>query len=1124
MLIKKIKPNLSFTLLFLSLLLLISPFSARSEQSEAIAVRILENPFHYSSLHWYELQNFQGSPQSFRIDGYDAVRNGRTVYVNVANVVDKNNDGVPDFLYTNILVLSYNQDAGAATLDIFGQLLKNFKFNTNLSDIGSCDKNKTTSCLNDSDCPDTDYCNSKKAKVVRDVKRLADLEEIKTRLNNYKQKNNTYPSINSGSYIIGKTLSTWPSWQKSLGQELGTSLPVDPLNQLGSCPGLDSTTCWDEKSQKFATDLSQSILPSNSHAYAYIGDGKGKIAKYCAQIESNYSNIDVFNCFKDSPANNRPAIGDVSLIGRSMDEFIGYVSVSDVDGDPVKLSVDLANPDSNTWLSRKWQWVAGLNKFSVIPLPGTGQRRLYAVRTGNVSELGYYKIKLTVDDGRGEANSTYSKDFDVRVDPFPMTIEKGSKTTIIGNSDSVAISGTDANKDPLANLHFQSATFNGVPIDETVFTNSGFAIGGMSVTESFKPAQHTGIYSINLYSIDPTISTIKINSNITYNIINHPPVFQRLTATFSNNVTKVCGPDENCSVAIDNGEKATIKIAASDSDNHQINYSLIDNLSGQLTIDPSSGIISGFEKLNFQKLSDQSFNISVKIKDQYCNNSSDTECSNIYSFILLVKKYCSVDLPESMSHIESSKTFTVSNSGEAMDTDLVLNDCSQIGTSSVDVKFIGKPNSEAIVLVSDLSKSMDADITGETAVNRLKSALAADGTGFLDRIYSIVSNWPLENSIKIGLVAYNSRVVDYQPLINLALPGSLINLKNTISNYSTDFQTNTLLALNKAEEILKPITDPNVEKIVILMSDGIPGVDGYTMTDPQVITATCDCGGTYPNCTECCDLLCDYSLPASDPSCETTQVCTPVTQYMSCGRCYNNTCNCMGTYPNCTDDLPYNCGPGEAPWYCGKCYTPVHSAYNNLLKVKRFFSRLFETKLAQATTVQNQCSYKSCYAAFPDISYNNDQYLSCSYKYVYNCDLTPDVNIEAEAIKKLGISLYTIYYNTSNDLVPKQKMCDWSSNNGHNCDNNTNTFSGNDINLMINKVLGRIITKPKDVVIAPSNNVIDNNPTAITSYANGTIIKGLSCGTIKPSVTYSNHGYLEFSNLKLNYCGARLHS
>ena len=41
MLIKKIKPNLSFTLLFLSLLLLISPFSARSEQSEAIAVRIL---------------------------------------------------------------------------------------------------------------------------------------------------------------------------------------------------------------------------------------------------------------------------------------------------------------------------------------------------------------------------------------------------------------------------------------------------------------------------------------------------------------------------------------------------------------------------------------------------------------------------------------------------------------------------------------------------------------------------------------------------------------------------------------------------------------------------------------------------------------------------------------------------------------------------------------------------------------------------------------------------------------------------------------------------------------------------------------------------------------------------
>ncbi|MHB8904453.1 MAG: cadherin repeat domain-containing protein, partial [Patescibacteria group bacterium] len=751
--LKKIKFILFPLLLFIALLCLIPFLNIKAEQAEAIAVRILENPSHYSSLRWYESQNFQGSPQSLIVDGYDAVRNGRTVYVDVANVVDKNNDGVPDFLYTNILVLSYNQDAGAATVDIFGQLLKNFKFNTNLSDSGVCNKNISVSCLNDSDCPTGDYCGSKKAKVIRDVKRWADLGEIKARLDNYKQKYKSYPSIKAGSYVVGKTLSTWPSWQKSLGQELGMSLPIDPLNQLGACPGLDPTTCWDEKNQKFATDLAQAVLPTNSHAYAYIGDGQGKIVKYCAQIESNYSNINTFNCFKDTQTNHSPVIKDVNLVGRSMDEFVGYASVSDPDGDPVKLTVDLVNPDSNTWLSRKWQWGVGLNKFSVMPSPGTGQWRIYAARAGNVGGgSGYYKIKLTIDDGRGETNSIYSKDFDVTVEPFPMTLEKGEKTTVIGNSDSITISGTDANRDALANLHFQNASFNGTAIDQTTLSNNGFIINGMALAESFKPAQRTGVYNVNVYSLDPTIPTMRINSNITYTIINHPPVFQRLTATFSNNTTQICNPNETCSVAIDNSEAAKIKISGSDPDGHPLNYSLVDNLNGQLTIDQNSGIISGFEKLNFQKLSDQNFNISVKIKDQFCNNSSEAECSSVYSFNVSVKKYCSVNVPESMSHIESARTFTINNSGESIDTGLTLSDCSQVGSGSVDIKLVGKPNNKAIVLVSDLSKSMDANVAGIPAIDRLKSALTTNETGFLDRIYTIINGWPVENSIKIGLV------------------------------------------------------------------------------------------------------------------------------------------------------------------------------------------------------------------------------------------------------------------------------------------------------------------------------------------------------------------------------------
>ncbi|MHB8903505.1 MAG: vWA domain-containing protein, partial [Patescibacteria group bacterium] len=386
---------------------------------------------------------------------------------------------------------------------------------------------------------------------------------------------------------------------------------------------------------------------------------------------------------------------------------------------------------------------------------------------------------------------------------------------------------------------------------------------------------------------------------------------------------------------------------------------------------------------------------------------------------------------------------------------------------------------------------------------------------------------PVENSIKIGLVAYNENIVSYQNLINLSLSGSLNSLKTIINNYSTGFQTNTLKALNKEEETLAPINDPSVEKIIILMSDGIPGIDGYTITNPTVITNTCDCGGNYPNCTECCNVLCKYNLPASDPACITPAPCKPIVQYMFCGKCYDYTCSCGGTYPNCSSGNP--CPAGQDTYDCGATCVPIqqppHSAFNNFIKIKRFFSRLLETKIAQAVTAQTQCIYRSCAAAFPNISFDSaSQYLSCSVRYGINCDLTPDVNTEADAIKKLGISLYTIYYNTSNDLTPKQRMCDWSSNNGLNCDNNVNTFAGTDINLMINKVLGRIITKPKDIIIAPANNVIDSDPTAIVSYANGTILKGLPCGAVKPLITFSNNGYLEFSNLKLDYCGARLHS
>ncbi|MBI4812446.1 hypothetical protein HY798_03350, partial [Candidatus Falkowbacteria bacterium] len=58
-----------------------SPAAASSGQADAIAIRVIPNYSHYSPSRWYSQQGFTGSPQSLTVDGYEAVRDGRTVYV-----------------------------------------------------------------------------------------------------------------------------------------------------------------------------------------------------------------------------------------------------------------------------------------------------------------------------------------------------------------------------------------------------------------------------------------------------------------------------------------------------------------------------------------------------------------------------------------------------------------------------------------------------------------------------------------------------------------------------------------------------------------------------------------------------------------------------------------------------------------------------------------------------------------------------------------------------------------------------------------------------------------------------------------------------------------------------------
>src|SRR5680860_544168 len=74
-------------------------------QNDAIGIRVIPNPNHFSVSRWYESQGFYRSPQALIVDGYEALRDGRTVYINAAHILPETKQ-----IYTNICLL-YTSDA-----------------------------------------------------------------------------------------------------------------------------------------------------------------------------------------------------------------------------------------------------------------------------------------------------------------------------------------------------------------------------------------------------------------------------------------------------------------------------------------------------------------------------------------------------------------------------------------------------------------------------------------------------------------------------------------------------------------------------------------------------------------------------------------------------------------------------------------------------------------------------------------------------------------------------------------------------------------------------------------------------------------------------------------------------
>lgn len=401
-------------------------FSADSP--DAIAVRVVPNPKHVNALRWYKDQGFKGAPQSVIVDGYEGIRDGRSVYINAANIVNKNGT---ELLYTYIYVISYNQAAEKPTVDILGQILEHWKFNSERNISGTCSNNTGKHCLIDDDClteGKTGFCNSQKSGIVRDTRRLADLAEIKIYVEEYKTKYGKYPTLNAGSYLPNRTISTWPSWQITLGKELNKKMPIDPINKLGDCGGsqYNEITCWDNQAKTFAGNLSNVnniILPENSKVYILTFATDGLNYGVCSTMESPFvqngsgggcgGSSSTWQGSGDVMASSTPTLNYGGSVIRllSGQKLEYYVRASDLQSGLTPSSWKITFRDEASFSSGLWTATPVLKTVSTMP----NARQVYAAKVG---KQGDYYFTITITDTHG---GTASANFTVRVtNPNPV--------------------------------------------------------------------------------------------------------------------------------------------------------------------------------------------------------------------------------------------------------------------------------------------------------------------------------------------------------------------------------------------------------------------------------------------------------------------------------------------------------------------------------------------------------------------------------------------------------------------------------------------------------------------------------------------------------------------------------
>ncbi|MFH0952009.1 MAG: Ig-like domain-containing protein [Patescibacteria group bacterium] len=138
------------------------------DKDDGIGIRVFDNPGLLSVRNWYEQEvPNPGATAAMTVDGYEAIKDGTSVYVGTVNLVGGELKG-------RIFLISVNHGAESDTTSMFDQIIKNFRFNTNISDNCQIDPpvlNKTC--------------------IIRDLRRLNDLKSIARLLSNYRGEGQT---------------------------------------------------------------------------------------------------------------------------------------------------------------------------------------------------------------------------------------------------------------------------------------------------------------------------------------------------------------------------------------------------------------------------------------------------------------------------------------------------------------------------------------------------------------------------------------------------------------------------------------------------------------------------------------------------------------------------------------------------------------------------------------------------------------------------------------------------------------------------------------------------------------------------------------------------------------------